>query len=368
MTRHDFMNTPSTSSSSLVAAALLLTITTSNAQAPPSLIPGSISPVTFALSYTQAVPGVSKRDASGKIVLDINRKPIPAFSNDWEIYDPVKKTLVGGYEGYYKSTKFKYSNTELLADLIRLGYIQGPVTGWSVVAVYVWSDILDSEGFPIESFYGGKTKYYAVKAGVAFAIPFSLDGTAPYVPNDKWNYSFSYKNVNDPNPDPESESPDSENWITVKETDTSSFTSKGGCQGLLDFPETIPSSIPPWRSEVLDFNGETVPVTAYTKYNSLQFDGIQSTGFSFSLVGKSFIFNGQNSKVNLLYGAKVTNVLGTGPAEEVAYSYFDTELGEEVEGTQKYESLLEGSITIGTGKAGNVAAYPDALVFDTEEP
>jgi hypothetical protein len=361
------MNKPSTSGPALVAATLLLTITTSSAQAPPSLIPGSVSPVTFALSYTQAVPGVSKRDAAGKIVLDINRKPIPAFSNAWEIYDPVKKTLVGGNEGYYKSTKLKYSNRELLADLIRLGYIQGPVTGWSIVAVYVFSDIVDSAGESIESFYGGtKTKYYAVKAGVAFAIPFGLDGTVPQVPNDKWNYSFSYKNVSDPNPDPESESPDSENWITVKETYTSSFTYKEGCQGLLDFPETIPSSIPPWRSEVSVYGSESVPVTAYTKYNSLQFDGIQSTGFSFSLVGKSFTFNGQKSLVNLLYGAKVTNVLGTGPAEAVAYSYFNSDLEEEVEETQIYGSLLEGSITIGTAKAGNVAAYPDVLVYDEE--
>lgn len=337
--------------SAIVAVAMLLTNTASNAQGP-SLIPGSIAPMTFSLSYTQETPGTFKRDGTGKVVL-VDRKKIPAFENNWQVYDSNKKTLTTGSDFWVKSTKFKYSNRELLNDLIRLGFMAAPVTGWSIVSVNVESQIVDSEGEFTDSFFGS-TKYYAVKAGVAaVAVPLSLLQTEPYVLNQKSISSRVYKNVSDPNWDSE----DSENWTWVSGHDSGSFSYRQGVKGMLLMPDTLPDSIPSWWETIFSYRETTVgPIlgsdttTSYRKKNSLEFNGVVDS--SMPNYGKFHRILNQSCYVTLAPSQKISNILGKGPTEFLTLENF---------GNVEFPAILEGSITIAKGKAGNVASYPNVL-------
>lgn len=124
--------------------ALLATPAHSAAPAPTY---GSVASVNVALTLTRFAPGTVQREPEGKIILDADKKPIPADSSSYTITTGKgDNTVSTAYEEYVvKAVTSKYSTKELLLDLMDAQVIPNTATnpaerlvaikGWSIVQV-----------------------------------------------------------------------------------------------------------------------------------------------------------------------------------------------------------------------------------------
>jgi hypothetical protein len=344
----------------LSVSALLFSIAPSLAQVPPpppTLIPGSVSSVFFNLSYTKQTPGHYARDENGAFLLQDGKK-IPAFGNQWDIYNPTKKTYSEHSEVWTKSTKFKYSNKELLLDMINLGLISGPLTGWSIVLVKVdsWSQ---AEGN--DASYYGPPAYYAVKTG---ATPVQVPLTVfPDFGNDasssKFGFNYYYKNV-------PPEIFDVDGFIL------GDFVGGGETPPLeahkylvncaLSLSSEPPFVMPPWYQNVGSNWLYTFAADSIDKSNDFNFQGIQTFGRASV---KRVFFDGAPWGVVVHPANRIASITGTGPQDLISGTW-TPKGGDPEPGEQAFGSIVEGKITTTAGRVLNVATFPNVL-FELDE-
>jgi hypothetical protein len=103
------------------------------AQSEPASLPGSVAKLTLALKRSYSSPGVGKRDEKGKLI----KKGPKVFLNIWEEDFPQYSIKDINVEWISAIKTEKYSNRELLADLIELEVLpkigKAPfLAGWSL--------------------------------------------------------------------------------------------------------------------------------------------------------------------------------------------------------------------------------------------
>lgn len=148
-----------------VAAALA--VASQGSAQEPVTVPGTVAKVTLSLTLTAEVEGTVAKDENGKPLKKGTEGAGPAFENTYDVTKKGVKTA----EVYEYATKFataKYSNKELLLDLVELDVIED-VKGWSlvqVVSTYLDEVVTDDEetvaGVEIER---GDSGFFLVKKG-----------------------------------------------------------------------------------------------------------------------------------------------------------------------------------------------------------
>lgn len=106
----------------------------SSLQAAPEDVIGGVSTVALALKLTTTVEGtVAKDPTTGKALPKSHPDAGPAYDNTWVVKKKDKK-VEEIKELVSKQISSKYSNKELLQDLVTIGVIDG-IKGWSLVKV-----------------------------------------------------------------------------------------------------------------------------------------------------------------------------------------------------------------------------------------
>lgn len=114
-------------------AASLLAVASSPAAVPEEPLFGAISSATFAFTLTTTAPGTVAKDNTGKPLPKTDPASGPDSSNEW-VVSKNGKPAERVSEVMTKSVLSKYSNKELLLDLVSFGVIED-IKGWSVVKV-----------------------------------------------------------------------------------------------------------------------------------------------------------------------------------------------------------------------------------------
>jgi hypothetical protein len=139
---------------------------------PLATIPGSVAPVTFALTLSEKAPNTVRKNQEGKPEKGENGKTIPAFQNFWAVE---KKDIFEEYMEYKsKIVTRKYGNKELLTDLLAAGILGengDSISGWSIQVVQP-TQLFSQENGPVAMYSAeyGYPNFYAVKGTTRILI------------------------------------------------------------------------------------------------------------------------------------------------------------------------------------------------------
>ncbi len=301
-----------------VLSATLLTLLAAapalQAQEPPPPITGSVAPLTLALKRSYSSPGVVKKDENGKPI----KKGPKVFSNFWQKEFPQYELLDVNIEWVSVVKTEKYSNKELLLDLISLGVLPQKgaaphLAGWSI-----------QRGAPT---FPGPSSADAPGLGEIRAYAKHKDG-------DIVDISHVLKIMN---------GPAAEKW---KSTTLEMYSTFMGTS-LLETRHGLSATENGCAFMELDFRALTPdPADDDSHFVSIaRFQGIRSSGFTLTSVGKS------KAPVIKLAGFKASGISGYG----FAFEYND---GENGPNPHQVISVISGAISSPAGALlGDFGSY-----------
>lgn len=136
--------------------------------------------VTFALTAKYSAPGLTIKDPD-------SGQNIPSFVSYSETYDK-NDNLTKATERYSAVAKtFKYGNAEIIKALIESGTIEGPASGWALLALNSDAGV-DSENYEESQ---GPTIIARKKNFEDVVLPFSIDDSGIGVMTGKGDYNLT---------------------------------------------------------------------------------------------------------------------------------------------------------------------------------
>lgn len=289
-------------------AVSLLGVPSTHAAVPEEPLFGATSTATLALTLTTAGPGTVAKDMYGKVLPKSNPASGPSYANNWVVVKnnkPVEQVA----EVVSKQVLTKYSNKELLLDLVAFGVIDD-IKGWSVIKVQVTKT--NSGGmFPASA--GPMHLYitHKIKAPICLTPYIKL-----YAEINETSVTYNYKSVMKLG----------DQGAPVSRTDTyaSGYKTTGYCH--LRFTKTVSGD------EGQEEHSKRFRISAL-----------------YSGSEKLVLFGANKIPVIVPAAAKMGSAIGT-HAYSVIYEDDDDFTG----------GYIEGSISFGAGAAKEVTAYPEA--------